>query len=160
MSNHDQLLTAFHTTSDDLLANRAGRLGPGQARRVRSNAWANVFGFEVFVACLIALVYVETTGAVEVSQHVVAGILALVGVLLFVGLTRKPFAATRAATVECLAGPVTLEVRNRTQWWLTVAGRSYRLPVAASTIAPLAPYRVYVVPHLDKIVAMEPDGWD
>lgn len=160
MSHTEDLLTAFDVSAEELQANRAGRLGHRQARGVRSVAWASVLNSGLVVGGLIGIVYISSNGTPELSQHIVAGVLALIGALVAYRTMRRPFAASRSGVVECLTGSVAAEKRGRGEWKLTVAGRTSRLFIDPATLAGGAPYRVYVAPAAGQVVAMEPDGWD
>jgi xanthosine utilization system XapX-like protein len=160
MAHTEDLLKAFDTSAQELRANRAGRLGNRQARGVRSVAWASLLNSELLVGALIGIVYISSNGTPEPSQHVVAGVLGLIGVLVAYRAMRRPFAASRAGVVECLTGPVAAEQRGRGEWRLTVAGRTLRLFVDPAALAGGASYRVYVAPAVAQVVAMEPDGWE
>lgn len=160
MSHTEDLLTAFDVSADELRANRAGRLGDRQARGVRSVAWGRVLNSGILVGALIGIVYISSNGTPELSQHIVAGVLALMGIFVAYRTMRLPFAASRAGVVECLTGPVAAQKRGRGEWKLTVAGRTLRLFIDPATLSGSAPYRVYVAPAVGQVVAMEPDGWD
>ena len=156
MSQNEQLLKTFNATPEDLLANQVGRLGAGQARQLRTNAWISVIQSEIFIGCFIGIVYISSNGTPELSQHIVAGILVLIGAFVLYRTVRQPFAATRAGIVECVTGPVVVEPPNGTQWRLTVQERSFLLPGKSSSITTNKTYRVYVAPAVNRVVAMEP----
>jgi hypothetical protein len=160
MSHREDLLRAFDVSVEELQANRAGRLGNRQARGVRSVAWASILNSVLLVGALIGIVYISSNGTPELSQHIVAGVLALIGVLVAYRTLRRPFAASRAGVVECLTGPVAAEKRGRGEWKLSVAGRTLRLFIDPATLTDGASYRVYVAPAVGQVVAMEPDGWE
>ena len=159
MSHREDLLAAFDVSAEDLQANRAGRLGSRQARGIRSVAWASVLNSELLVGGLIGVVYISSNGTPELSQHVVAGALALIGLLVGYRTMRRPFAATRAGVVECLTGPVGADKRGR-EWRLSVEGRTVRLFTDPAILATGVTYLVYVAPAVGQVVALEPDGWD
>ena len=114
----------------------------------------------LLVGSLIGIVYISSNGRPEPSQHIVAGVLALIGVLVAHRTMRRPFAASRSGVVECLTGPVATEKRGRGEWKLTVGERTLRLFIDPAALAGSAPYRVYVAPAVGQVVAIEPDGWD
>ena len=60
--------------------------------------------------------------------------------------------------VECLAGPVRVQMRGKAGFYLGIAGRTFKLPVRPWHVQSDAHYRVYLAPRANVIVAMEPGG--
>jgi hypothetical protein len=155
--NHrEELLQAFGVQSEDLEANRAGRLGPAQRRKLLSSGNSNLTGAFLIGLLLAGILYGVANKPLVPVQWILAIILFLI--VLIVGI--RYFAQTRAAIaegrVESLVGPVHVQSRGRAGWYLNVAGQSFQLPVHLWHIQQDAPYRVYFVPRTRTVVAMEP----
>lgn len=67
-------------------------------------------------------------------------------------------AAVADGRVDTLVGTVEVSSQGRQGWFLSVADRTFRMPVRPWHITSGASYRVYVSPRANLIVAMEPDG--
>jgi hypothetical protein len=164
------LLRAFGIGADDVEANRAGRLGPRQLSALSRAASWRLLGAAVMVVAPAAVMLAAPAVVVldrlppglDVLLHavldVLLGGLVLAGlgwaVLIVVGLRQ----ARRDGVVGCLAGPVRIMLlfRQHRGWWLTVGGRSFRLPVPPDELDNGAPYRVYYLRTAHRIVAIEP----
>ena len=152
-----ELLRTFRNSPQDLDANRAGRIGPDQVRRLRRSATNSVLVMVGVVAVLAAIVALVAAHPISVARWVLIVVIGLAGVAVGVQRGSQLRRAVRDGTVVCLAGPVTTRMRGRAGWWLTVAGQSFHLPVRFWHIGPGMTYRVYVAPAAQLIVAMEPD---
>ena len=151
------LLRAFRIGPDDLAANRVGRVGPGQLRRLRRNVWVNILAAAPVEAGLLVLAAL----APRQSPWLYVGVGAVLAALVAVEFTwvRNIRRVIRAGIVHCLAGPVTVHSAGRGGTWLTVQGERNRLWTGYWHVGRGRPYRVYVAPAARLIVAMEPDGW-
>ena len=160
MGHRDDLLGVFHLESGDLEANRAGKLGEGQARRlVRSGYW-NVVAALFGGICLAAILYWVARKPLAPVQWILASGLFLAALAVGIGYMRRTRAAVAEGRVECVTGPVRAQRAGKAGWYLHVADRSFRLPVRPGHVRNGMQYRVYFAPRADVIVAMEPEGWD
>lgn len=157
LSHSEELLRAFRVGPDDLAANRAGRLGPAQVRRLRRNIWINMLAITPFQLGL--LVAVPLAPRRPVVLFVMVGLLLAALLAMEVAWVRWIVRALRANVVICLAGPVAVHA-GRGGAWLTVQGERNRLWTGYWHVGQGAEYRVYVAPAAKLIIAMEPDGWD
>jgi hypothetical protein len=152
------LLGAFHSTWDDLAANRAGRLGPQQAERLRRSAVWNLIGAACLAACLAAIVLAVAQRPLKPVQVIIAGALGLalvvLGVTMFVRLRR----AAELAVVERASGSVRVVRRGRAGLFIVVDGHDFRLPIRPRHVANGGTYHVYFTPAAQRIVSMEPTG--
>jgi hypothetical protein len=159
VTHDDELLRVFKNTPDDLAANRSGRLSDAQARRLRRKAANAVLA--MVVAVLVFATIIVLVGARPIAAWRWVLIVVVAGAGLAVGIYQgaKLRASARNGTVEAHTGPVTVALRGRNGWWLTVAGnRSFRLPVRFWHVGPGLDYHVYVAPAAGLIVAMETDA--
>jgi hypothetical protein len=155
-SHGEELLRAFRIGPEDLAANRAGRLGPGQVRRLRRNITINILAVVPFQAALVALaVFVPRK---TVFLYAVTGVLLAALIALEADWVRKIWRTIRDGVVRCLAGPVTVQSAGRGGTWLMVQGERHRLWTGYWHVGRGLPYRVYVAPAARLSVAMEPDG--
>jgi len=161
MSHHDELLQAFHIGPEDVAANHANRLGPGQLRRLRRNIWVNVLAVSPVQIGLLVLVALAPRRSLAASLWLYLGVAVILAALVAVEYTwvRNIRRVIRAGVVHCLAGPVTVHSAGRGGTWLTVQGERNRLWTGYWHVGRGRPYRVYVAPAARLIVAMEPDGW-
>jgi hypothetical protein len=158
-SHRDELLKAFHMGPEDLTANRAGSLGPNQARRlVRSGYW-NLAGVAVIVFGLLAIMWAVAEKPLKPVQWVLVTILIVGGVILGAVQFRRLRASVAAGAVECITGMVRVRLRGRAGWYLYVGDRDFHLPIQRWHLPVEAPYRVYIAPRAKRVVAMEPEGW-
>jgi hypothetical protein len=141
----DELLTAFGIGPADLAANRAGRLGPVQMRRVLLGAAP---GLALAIVLAVVPVFVLPFGFVFTILGVVWGAM----------IIRSLLAARRDGTVACLSGTVSVMLlfRQHRGFWITIEGRSFRLPIPPDLLENGAPYRVFYRRSRHRIVAMEP----
>ena len=158
-SHHEELLRVFGIGPNDLAANRAGVLGPRQARRLRRSVWWNLGAVALIVLGLVAILVFVASRPLAWFQYAIVAALALAVTAAGFVWIRGIFAAVRAGVVECLAGPVRVAMRGRAGMWLSVNGRSFQMPVHFWHVGNDLRYRVYVAPAAKRIVAMEPDGW-
>lgn len=157
-NQHDELLRAFHLEAVDLDANRAGRLSNAQARQLRRSGWNNLLLTLVVGVILAAILAFVANKPLKPAQYITA--LILFGVTLAVGIFhfRKTHAAAAEGRVECLTGPVQVQSRGKQGFFLSVAGKSFKLPVRPWHVGNGAHYRVYIASRAELIVAMEPDS--
>jgi len=157
VTHREELLRAFRIGPPDIAANQAGRLGPGQIRRLRRNIWINILAVTPLIGVVLA-------GAVLLPHRGILQylIFALV-IALFVAMLwywiNTIHRALRAGVVECLSGPVTV-TRTRAGTYLTVREKRLRLWTPYWHVGRGQTYRVYYVPAATMVVAMEPDGWE
>jgi hypothetical protein len=151
-----ELLRLFKNTPADLDANRLGRLGPGQLRRMRRSAANSVLLAVAVAVVFIVLILLVGTRPIAPWRWGLIVVVALGGLAIGIQRSRELRRALRAGTVEDLTGPVQARMQGRNGWWLTVADRSFRLPVRFWHVGSDRPYRVYVALTAELIVAMEP----
>ena len=158
MIDRDKLLKVFDIGPEDIEACRAGRLGPGQARRLRRSGLADIVGALALGLGLAAILLFIVHKPLKPAQWITS--LVLFALLLAVGLnhSRKMARAIADGRVECLTGEVDVRSRGKNGFWLTVSGRSFRLPVRPWNVSSGERYRVYISILADQIVGMEPDG--
>jgi hypothetical protein len=151
-----ELLCAFRIGPDDLAANRDGRLGAGQRRRIRRQQWATSALTLAGLAVLAGILWLVAARPFNAAQLTAAGLVA--AGLLAAGLAyvRRLRRATASGVVVCHVGPVRVGMRGRAGWWLSVNGQSYLLPVRFWHVGPGLQYRVYVAAGAGLIVAMDP----
>jgi hypothetical protein len=155
-----ELLRAFKIGERDLQANRDGRLGPAQARRMRRGIGLNLLGSAALVAGFVVTLYFAAAHPFQPVQWVLSVTVAMAGLAVGAVAARNLVRALRSGVVECLEGPVSVGMRGRSGWWLTVRDRSFHVPVHFWHVGRGARYRVYVAPAAKLIVAMEPAGED
>jgi hypothetical protein len=160
MTHREKLLQQMHLTDKDLEANRAGVLSQRQKQGIIQSGLRNLVGAVGISIGLAAILYFVVDKPLVPVQWIVASMLA--GAVLIVGFV--DFNRTRRAAadgrVECFTGPVQVQARRREGYFLEVEGRSFRLPVHFWHVQNNAPYHVYVATKANRIVALEPDGWD
>jgi hypothetical protein len=157
-SHREELLRAFRIGPADLEANRAGRLGPGQIRRLRRNIWINLAAAAVLAAPIIAFAILSPRK--NVVHYTICGIALGLVVLMAVAWIRGIRRALRAGAVVCFAGPVTVQSQSRGGTTLIVQAEHVRLWTGYWHVGRGLPYQVYVAPAAKLVVAMEPDGWE
>jgi hypothetical protein len=160
VSHSEELIRVFHLGPEDLARNRAGRLGPNQVRRLRRAVWWNLGAAALIVLGLLAIFGLVAERPYGWTQYLVVSLMVAAGIALGFFTARSLRRAVAAGVVECRTGPVSVTMRGRSGMWLAVDGRSYQLPVRFWHVGSGRPYRVYVAPAANRIVAMEPDGWD
>jgi hypothetical protein len=153
------LLAALGIDEADIEANRAGRLGPRQAKELRRSGARNLAAAFVGGAVLAAILFFVANRPLVPAQYITAGL--LFAALLAVGV--YDFVRTRRAAsvgrVSVLSGPITVISRGTQGWHLRVADQEFRMPVRPWNLEPGAPYHVYFVDGGRRIVGMEPaDG--
>ena len=159
MSHRDDLLQAMGVGTEDLEANRTGVLSPRQARQLVHSGIRNLLASLVIGVILAAILAFVASKPLKPVQWILAGVLALAALAVGIVDLRRTRGAATVGRVECLAGPIQVASRGKQGWHLTVAGKTFRLPVRPWQLKNDAVYRVYVAPLADRIVAMEPDGW-
>ena len=148
------LLEAFGLTQADIDANRAGRLSPLQRRQLAASGTRNLLAALAAGVILAAILAFVADRPLKPAQYITAGLLFLA--VLAVGI--HDFRRTRAAGaagVERLSGPVRVFSQGREGWQLSVANRTFRVPVRPWHIQNDAVYHVYFSPAANRIVAME-----
>ena len=160
MTHRENLLQQMRLTDEDIEANRSGSLSQRQKRAIVQSGLGNLIGAVVIALGLAAIMYFIVDKPLAPVQWILASLLA--GAVLIVGLV--DFNRTRQAAadgrVEHFTGPVQVQARRREGYFLEVEGRSFRLPVHFWHVQNNAPYHVYVASKANRIVALEPDGWD
>jgi hypothetical protein len=151
-----ELLRVFKNTPEDLDANRLGRLGPGQLRRLRRSATNSSLIMVAVTVVFIVLILLVGTRPIAPWRWGLIVVVALGGLAIGVQRSRELRRALTAGTVTDLTGPVQVRMQGRNGWWLTVADQSFRLPVRFWHVGTDRPYRVYVAAAAKLIVAMEP----
>jgi hypothetical protein len=155
MNHQEELLKAFHIGIEDIQANRTGRLGPTQQRNLLNSGNGNLAGSLLIGLLLAAILYGVANKPLVTVQWITA--LILFAIVLIIGM--RYFLQTRAAVadgrVECLVGQVQVRSRGKAGWYLTVAGRSFQLPIRPWNVQRDTIYRVYIVPGTRSIVAIE-----
>ena len=160
MDHRAELLKVFDIGPEDLEANRVGALGQRQARRLlRSGHW-NLVGAVFIGLALAAILYWVARKPLAPVQWILAAGLFVAAMITGIVYFRRVRAAVAEGRVQCLTGPVQTRMQRRAGWYLSVAGRSFRLPVRFWHVRNGRSYRVYVSPQPNVIVAMEPDGWE
>lgn len=160
MGHRDELLKLLKIGPEDLEANRAGTLSPRQARDLVQSGRRNLFGGFVIALGLAAILFFIADKPLVPVQCLVAGALGAAGLAVgYVGYRRTRLAAADPR-VETITGPARAHMRGRAGWYLTIGGRSFKLPIHYWHIHNDAPYRVYFAPKADRIISLEPDGWD
>jgi hypothetical protein len=160
MGHRDDLLQLFHLGPEDLEANRAGKLSPRQARALRQSGVRNLLGSLLIGLILAAILFGVANKPLVPAQWITAAVLA--GAALIVGYVdyNRTRLAAADARVEILSGPARVQMRRREGWYFNIAGRSLKLPVHFWNVKNDASYRAYIAPRANRIVAIEPDGWD
>jgi hypothetical protein len=153
VSNDGDNLDALLNTPEDLAANRSGRLGTGQRRRLRAEATGNIIAYESVLGSVVGAVYLSIDEGM--LRHVIAGVIGLLGLVVALRAHRDHFAAARAGTVECVTGLVSVGRRGIGSS-LTVRGRSLRLPAVPPGLDGTSAYHVYVAPAARMVLAVEP----
>ncbi|MFN8490690.1 MAG: hypothetical protein U0350_24075 [Caldilineaceae bacterium] len=155
MNHRDELLQAFRIAPEDLVANRAGRLGESQRRKLLWSGTVNVVAACFLGFLLIVILYAVAERPLAPIQWILgSGLLAAV---LIIGLYY--FWQTRTAVadgrVECVQGAIRVSRRSKA-FYANIAGGSYRLPIFPRHLRAGMEYRVYVVPQTQSVVAVEP----
>ncbi len=160
MGHREDLLGIMHLTTDDLEANRAGHLSKSQARTIVQSGLNNLIGGFVIALALVAiLAFIVNKPLVPVQWLLGGGLAAAALILGFADYNRTRIAAADGK-VECLTGPIRVYSVRRAGWYLEVTGRSFRPPFHTWQVKNGTPYHVYVAQKANRIVALEPDGWD
>lgn len=158
MSESSALLDAFGISAEDIAANRNERLGPAQARNLRrSGYWDLAAAFAVGVI-LAAILYGVANRPLRPAQWITAAVLFLIAFIVGFLHHRRMIAAVADGRVDTLVGVVEVSSRGKQGWFVSVADRTFRMPVRPWHIKSGASYRVYFSPRANRIVAMEPDG--
>ena len=160
MGQREELLQLMRLSQEDLEAKRAGLLSQLQARSIVHSGLRNLLGALVIGLALAAMLYAVASKPLAPIQWLLAAALAAAALIVgYVDYHRTRLTAADGR-VECLRGAVRVHRRGRAGWYLTIAGRSFKLPVHVWQMHNDALYRVYVAPKANRIVSLEPDGWD
>lgn len=167
VDEQQQLLHAFKITRADLDANRLGRLGGGERRRMLVACSVGVAlgeGFGVWM--LLEAVNSARTPEVEAQNWIIPAVIAVI-VAAFTAIAARAYLHTMRRPVECVTGSVSIGLVRAGRSavpTLEVAGRAFTLPrpphvssgviAAYSAILTDRPYRVYVLGR--RVLAMEP----
>ena len=155
MNHREELLQAFRISAEDLAANRAGRLGVSQQRKLLQSGTVNVAAaFGLGFLLIAILVAVAEKPLAPIQWLLTSGLLLAVSI---VGLHyfRQTRAAVAADRVECVRGVMRMSRRN-SGFYAYIAGRSFRISIFPRYIRTGTEYRVYVVPQTESVVAVEP----
>jgi hypothetical protein len=155
MNNDEELMRAFRIGSEDLEANRQGRLGPGQRRSLLKSGNWNVAGAFFIGLLLGAILYGVAAKPLAPVQWILCILLFAAALAVGIRYFRRTRAAAAEGRVESVVGPVQVASRGTAGWYLSVGGRSFRLPIRPWHIQSGAAYRVYIEPRTRNIVAME-----
>jgi hypothetical protein len=155
--NREELLRAFRIEPDDLAANRDGRLGTNQVERLRRNVWLNALVVAPLQIVLLLIVFLADPSAV--GYAVIGGLLVLL-TAAEVSWAVRIRRALRDGRVQALRGPIKIRRSMQSGTWITVGGKRNRLWAGSRYVADGGEYRVYVVPAVKAVVAMEPEEWD
>jgi hypothetical protein len=160
MGQREELLRLMRLSQEDLEANRAGVLSQRQARSIVQSGLRNLLGALLIGLALATLLYAVASKPLAPIQWLLAA--ALAAAVLTVGYLdyRRTRLAAAERRVECLRSSVRVYRRGRAGWYLTIAGRAFKLPMHFWQVHNDAPYRVYVAPKAKRIVCLEPDGWN
>ena len=155
MNHRDELLQAFRISAEDLEANRRGRLGMIQRRKLLWSGTVSIATASLFGCLLFGIWYGVAERPLAPVQWILAsGLLAL---LLFIGI--RYFQQTRADVaedrVECVRGVIQVSRRSKA-FYANIAGRSFRLPIFPRHLRAGMEYYVYIVPRTESVVALEP----
>jgi hypothetical protein len=160
MGQREELLRLMRLSQEDLEANRAGLLSQREARSIVQSGLRNLLGALLIGLALAAVLYAVASKPLAPIQWLLAAALAAAALIVgYVDFRRTRLAAAERR-VECLKGSVHVQKRGRAGWYLVIAGRSFKLPVHFWHVQNDVPYRVYVVPRANRIVSLEPDGWE
>lgn len=155
MNHREELLKAFGISVEDLAANRAGQLGVIQRRKLLWSGTVNVVAAFFLGFLLLVILYAVAERPLVPIQWILGGGM-LVGVLS-IGFYyfRQTRMAVAAGRVECVRGVIQVSRRSKA-FYANIAGRSFRLPIFPRYIRAGAEYRVYIVPQIASVVAVEP----
>jgi hypothetical protein len=158
--HRDELVRLFGIGAEDLDANRAGRLGERQRRRILASGMRNLAAALVIGLVVVAILLFVANRPLKAAQVVTAGVLVAAAMAAGAYDVRRTRAAAADGRVETLIGEITVRSRGQQGWWVDVAGRSFRVPVRPWNLKNGRAYRVYVAMRANRIVAMEPEGWE
>ena len=139
MRRREELLHHFHLGPEDLEANRRGLLSRRQARSLVQSGVRNLLGSLIIGLALAAILYSVASKPLAPIQWILAA--AFAAAALTVGAI--DYQRTRRAAadlhVECLRGPVRVNIRGRAGWYLVITGRSFKLPVRVWDVKTTSP---------------------
>lgn len=155
MNHRDELLQAFRISTEDLAANRAGRLGAIQRRKLLWSGAVNMAAACLLGFLLVALLYAVAERPLAPIQWILGS--AMFAAVLIIGI--RYFWQTRTAVandrVECVRGVIRVSRRSKA-FYANIAGRSFRLPIFPRYLRADMEYCVYVVSQTQSVVAVEP----
>lgn len=150
------LLGAFNNTSDDLLANRAGKLSPPQIQRIQRSEYSFIAGAFIITLLFGWFIYSVAQKPFNTAQIVLGFVIALVILGLEASMLRRTYSTVLAARVECLTGAVQLRVARRA-CYVQLSNQEFVLPILQfKHLRNGASYRVYFAPNNRRIIAIEP----
>jgi hypothetical protein len=146
------LATSMHFTAQDLEANRQGRLGDGQRRRLR---WYVVEGG---IALIVALVAVAGFFLVPREPKWYLGALAVAGLALYYGISSIELGRDLyAGRVAAISGRKEHTYGSNWGLSLTLGGVDFQIPRNyAPTLQDDRQYKLYYVPRSKTVVSAEP----
>ena len=160
MGHREELLRRFHLGPEDLEANQRGMLSQRQARYLVQSGVRNLLGSLLIGLALATILYAVASKPLAPIQWILAAALTVIALTVgYLDYHRTRLAALDSR-VECLSGPIRVHLRGRTGWYLDIARRSFKLPVHFWNVKHDHFYRVYIAPKANRVVSLEPDGWD
>jgi hypothetical protein len=155
MNHRDELLQAFRISTEDLAANRAGRLGAIQRRALLWSGTLNVVVACLFGCLLIGILYAVAERPLAPIQWILGS--GMLAGLLILGIHyfRQTRAAVATDQVECVRGVIRVSRRSKA-FYANMGSRSFRLPIFPRYIRAGTEYYVYIVPKTQSVVAVEP----
>ncbi len=155
MNHLNELLQAFRISTEDLVANRVGRLGVIQRRKLLWSGTVSIAVAFLFGFLLIAILYAVAERPLAPIQWMLGS--GMLAALLIIGI--HYFRQTRASVaddrVACVRGVIRVSRRSKA-FYANIAGRSFRLPIFPRHIRAGTEYCVYIVPQTKSVVAVEP----
>ncbi len=159
MDHREELLRAFDNGLEDLEANRRGALTERQAKRLVRSGIRDLFGAVLIGFVLSGILFFIAVKPLNLVQYGLTASLIAAALILGLVTFSRCRAAAVAGRVESLAGPIRVQMRGKAGWYIVVAGRTFKLPIQFWRAQDGASYRVYFAPGVDRVVAMEPEGW-
>jgi hypothetical protein len=123
-----ELLRVFKNAPADLDANRQGRLGPGQRRRLRRSSASSVLIMAGVVAVFIVLILFVGSRPIAPWRWGLIAVVAVGGLGVGVQRARELRRALRDVGVEVLTGPVQTRMQGRP--WVPPRSAPGRRPCA------------------------------
>jgi hypothetical protein len=149
----EEVLRKFRIGPQDLAANRQGRLGAGQIRRMRRNLAFNVGALLPVQAVIVGLVAVAPRR--PFLLYAMAGVFVAALLAIQISYAIPILRGIRSGVVRCLTGPAAVQHAGKAGNWLVVQGERNRLLNGYPQIVRGRSYHVYVSPAARVVVAME-----